>query len=194
MYWETVKGAFSFHELYQDMVNKCKNDAIFVEIGIWHGKSIIYLAEKIIESKKKIKLYGIDIFKGTDHEYFNDVLIENNVLYNAYLKNIEPVKNYIITIIGDSHEVYKQFKDHSIDFCFIDADHSYKAVKEDLVCWFPKIKKNGIIAGHDYTPRCAVKKAVDDFFPNKVQELPGANWVFERHIGGKFEGKKIYDN
>ena len=40
--------------------------------------------------------------------------------------------------------------DNTLDFCYIDADHSYDSVKNDLDIWLPKIKINGIICGHDY--------------------------------------------
>lgn len=66
-----------------------------------------------------------------------------------------------------SNEAVSRFKDNSIDLLYLDANHSYDACKQDLELWFPKIKKGGIFAGHDY---CAgdgvghgVKKAVDEF-------------------------------
>lgn len=55
------------------------------------------------------------------------------------------------------------------DFVFIDADHTYKAVCEDLRAWWPLLKPGGIFAGHDYGhPRdkrgqWGVKDAVDEF-------------------------------
>lgn len=60
----------------------------------------------------------------------------------------------------------------SLDLCYIDADHTYEAVKCDLAAWWPKVKSGGIFAGHDYTqyeviaPSGAtfgVKQAVDEF-------------------------------
>lgn len=38
----------------------------------------------------------------------------------------------------------------SLDFVYLDADHSYEAVKEDIKAWWPKIKPGGILAGHDW--------------------------------------------
>ena len=43
------------------------------------------------------------------------------------------------------------FEDERLDFVFIDANHSYEACLEDIRLWFPKVKPNGVIAGHDYT-------------------------------------------
>jgi len=41
-------------------------------------------------------------------------------------------------------------EDASLDFCFIDGDHRYEAVKEDIIAWTPKLRKGGILSGHDY--------------------------------------------
>lgn len=70
---------------------------------------------------------------------------------------------------GYSHEQAASFDDGFLDFAYIDANHDYKWVKQDVEAWWPKIKPGGILAGHDYgdytTPldTCFVKKAVDEF-------------------------------
>jgi len=51
----------------------------------------------------------------------------------------------------------------SFDLVFVDADHSYDAVKRDIWAWKPKIKKGGILCGHDYHWD-TVKKAVNEEF------------------------------
>lgn len=49
------------------------------------------------------------------------------------------------------------------DFVYIDANHTYKYVKEDIEIWWPVISPGGILAGHDYAPAIGVSKAVDEF-------------------------------
>src|SRR5690606_11229810 len=44
----------------------------------------------------------------------------------------------------------KHVPDGSLDFVYIDADHSYAGVRADIAAWRPKIRAGGIIAGHDY--------------------------------------------
>jgi len=56
----------------------------------------------------------------------------------------------------------------SMDFVFIDADHSYEGVRQDLISWWPKVKPGGFICGHDYgTPkegkRYGVSQAVNEW-------------------------------
>jgi predicted O-methyltransferase YrrM len=162
MYWENLEGQFTFQILYSNMVNKF-NNAKFVEIGAWKGKSAVFMAEKIKESGKNIQFWSVDTFEGP--------LLE--------AKNIEPIKNFLHTIVGDSSKVHDQFEDESLDFVFIDGDHSYNGVKKDLKGWFPKIKNGGIIAGHDYfEPSCGVRQAVDEYFSFGAQPYEGGCWIF----------------
>ena len=58
-------------------------------------------------------------------------------------------------------EAAKQVADGSLDFIFIDADHSYSGCKGDIEAWAPKVRKGGLIAGHDYNWH-TVRRAVDE--------------------------------
>jgi hypothetical protein len=53
-------------------------------------------------------------------------------------------------IIKPSVEAAKDFPNFFFDFVYIDADHTYKAVMEDLTAWYPKVKIGGVICGHDF--------------------------------------------
>jgi hypothetical protein len=62
----------------------------------------------------------------------------------------------------DSLIAAAQVKDGSLDFVFIDGDHTYEACKRDIITWLPKVKEGGWITGHDYHEFPGVKKAVDE--------------------------------
>jgi len=49
-----------------------------------------------------------------------------------------------------SLEASQQVPDGCLDFVYIDADHRFDAVMQDIILWAPKVRKNGIVAGHDY--------------------------------------------
>ena len=52
------------------------------------------------------------------------------------------------------------------DVVYIDADHSYKAVRDDIAVWYPRVTPGGALCGHDYYPEKpwpGVKRAVDEF-------------------------------
>jgi len=74
---------------------------------------------------------------------------------------------------GPSVEMAKQIPDGALDLVFIDADHSEAAVREDIRAWLPKVRQDGVIAGHDYGSRNhpGVKIAVDEAFARRREPL-----------------------
>jgi hypothetical protein len=69
-------------------------------------------------------------------------------------------------IQGDSAGAAARFPDESFDLVFIDADHTEQGVRRDLAAWLPKVKRAGVISGHDYTGdrHPGVRRAVDAVF------------------------------
>ena len=69
-----------------------------------------------------------------------------------------------IIMQGFSVDMALKIKDKSLDFVYLDADHSYEGVMSDLEAWFPKLKKGGIMFGHDYLNEAyGVNIAVEDY-------------------------------
>lgn len=56
-------------------------------------------------------------------------------------------------------------QDDSLDFVFIDADHSYEAVRKDILTWSKKVREGGMICGHDVNME-GVQKALKELIPN----------------------------
>ena len=73
----------------------------------------------------------------------------------------------------NSVDAAKMIADKSLDMIFIDADHHYEAVLEDVIAWVPKVKMSGLITGHDYDPTGGfdVWKVVDKIFGKKNVKL-----------------------
>jgi predicted O-methyltransferase YrrM len=147
------------------MVNRFDN-AHFVEVGVWLGKSAAYMAVEIINSNKQIKFDCVDTWRGS-LEHQNDPLVQNNLLFEAFTNYTRPVSNIITPIQTTSIQASLMHSDGSLDFVFIDAGHSYNEVKEDIRVWYPKVKEGGVLSGHDYEdpnhPFPDIKKAVDEF-------------------------------
>lgn len=78
--------------------------------------------------------------------------------------------------------------DNSLDFVYIDGNHTYEFVTEDIFLWYPKVKRGGLLSGHDYDYK-SVKQAVDEFIGKENLEL------YIEDMGPKqFSGKgKKYD-
>jgi hypothetical protein len=164
---------FTYSEFYQFIVNKFSSNSHFVEVGCWKGKSSSFMAVEIINSNKNIKFDCIDLWGGDQHTG-KEIIVGDNSLYELFLNNMDPVNNYYKSFKLSSEEGSKLYKDNSLDFVFIDADHSYKNLKNDILCWLPKIKKGGIISGHDYIPHEEnafpdVIKAVQEIF--KIEDI-----------------------
>jgi len=159
----TSENWFDYASLYERVVKSSDKNSHFVEVGTWKGMSAVFMAVEIINSGKEIKFDCVDTWDITpsqsdipDRKYKN--------LFNVFQKNIETVKHIINPVKSISWDAAKLYNDESLDFVFIDAGHDYVSVTKDLTAWWPKVKKGGIIAGHDYNNKFKVKEAVHDFF------------------------------
>jgi hypothetical protein len=82
-------------------------------------------------------------------------------------------------IKGFSVEVAAEFPDEFFDFVYIDADHTYAAVRADILAWWPKVRSGGVLGGHDFVSftskagaRCGVIPAVREMLKRgKFQEI-----------------------
>ena len=174
-FYEDVEGWFGDpldKELYDEVVEMAQNESHFVEVGSYKGKSTCLMAVNIINSGKKIVFDSVDNFSACPGDEFAN--------------NIKPVMDYVNPVKGDSVEVAKSYKDSSLDFVFIDADHAYESVKNNLHAWFPKLKGAAIFAGHDYgNPTNGVKQAVDEFFKNANFHVEQRKHIWVVNMGQK---------
>lgn len=114
-----------------------------VEIGVKAGD----FSEVIC--KAGLKLYGIDPW--LIYPDFVEPAETQEDLDKAMEKTMQRMKGYdFIPLKKTSMEAVKKFEDGSLDFVYIDGNHSFKYVTEDIFEWSKKVKKGGIISGHDY--------------------------------------------
>jgi predicted O-methyltransferase YrrM len=171
---------FTFPNLYKNMVEIANDDSLFIEIGSWKGRSACFMGVEILNSNKNIKLHCIDHWEGSkEHNNPNKEHNDSNYLYNIFLNNINPLKNIITPIRKNSIEASKMYANNSIDFIFIDGSHDYMSVYNDINYWLPKLKKDGIIAGHDYEWSDDVKSAVHEFFNIDDLIISEGCWIFK---------------
>lgn len=67
-----------------------------------------------------------------------------------------------LLIIGDTKEIGPRFPVESLDFVYIDDDHSYEGCRDSINAWKDSVKRGGLIGGHDYQME-PVRHAVKDF-------------------------------
>jgi hypothetical protein len=71
------------------------------------------------------------------------------------------------------------YADNSLDFVYIDASHEYEDIKNDILNWLPKVKNNGILAGHDFSWD-DVSKAVKEVLPHYDYYANENVWVHKK--------------
>ena len=77
-----------------------------------------------------------------------------------------------------SVEASRLFSPGSLDFVYIDADHKYSSVVEDIDHWLPKVRVGGMIGGHDYSNGWpSVVEAVNDKLGEPKRGPKGTWWV-----------------
>lgn len=162
-FFQQIEGWFTFPNLYSYVVKNFGSDSKFIEIGSWLGQSAAYMAVEIANSNKNIDFYCVDLWENNE-EYKNESVIIEDRFYETFLKNTQPVKNYIKPIKAASLDAALKFEDEYFDFIFIDAAHDYENVKKDLIAWFPKLKKGGLFSGHDFvSTHMGVIRAVSEW-------------------------------
>lgn len=179
-FYQNIQGWFDFKNIYDNMLEQAQNGSHFVEVGCWLGKSSSYMGVEIKNSSKDIRFDCIDIWEHSkDDPYYITHFPNIKNIYEVWEENMK--KSGVFEIIHptqtDSLTAAKSYADNSLDFVFIDANHNYEFVKKDIEAWYPKVKKEGYIGGHDY--RTGVKLAVDEFFKdNKV--LSRTSWLHHK--------------
>jgi len=141
------------------------------ELGVYKG----LLSRVLLKHKTDLNLLMIDSWEGEGAGYAGESgdakigMCQNEM--NACLEGTARKTDFasdrrkIMRMRTDNAAL--EIEDGSLDFCFIDADHSYEGCKSDIEHYRPKIKSGGWLCGHDYDhpkyPMFGVKRAVDEF-------------------------------
>ena len=159
-------------------LNELKLNGIGVEVGVQQG----YFSKVILDGWKCKLFYLVDIWQPQSSETYNDIA---NVATEVQISNLKDTIhqlsshwNRIRIIQLLSSEASRLFDLESLDFVYLDANHSYEGCKKDLELWYPKIKTGGVIAGHDYPSWPGVKQAVDEFFKDKLFEVDQDSFIY----------------
>jgi hypothetical protein len=170
-----------------------------VEVGVLQGS----FSKNILDSWKGRKLHLVDLW--AEHEDYDEKFHNHENNYDIAITKLKPYESRIQFHRGFSSIVAETFLDDSIDFVYLDANHSYDGCLEDIHAWYPKLKKGGLLCGDDYHAGdsidyngCVfgVTKAVDEFalqnrknvsidwtgdwffYDSKRNLIPSRNWYF----------------
>lgn len=115
-----------------------------VEVGVYRGRFTNALCLK----NPGLELIGVDawtVYNGYKDYPIND--LEKEAFEEAERRN---AKFNVRFIKAFSMDAVKEFADESLDFVYIDANHNFEYVVEDIAAWSKKVRKGGIVCGHDY--------------------------------------------
>lgn len=174
--------------LYELIGNK--NPKVVAEIGIQYGRMTL----EVLKLMPSIKTYyAIDPWlwypdykaSVTEKNRQNWNQEQQTKFFKIFKNKTIQFKNKIKILKMLSSEASKHIPDKSLDVCFIDGNHLYKYVKEDIELYLPKVKKGGLLGGHDYKPESKIHEidlAVNEIFkPNEF--FLGSNktwWVWKK--------------
>ena len=153
-----------------------------VEVGVLRGEFSAQLLKDWNGT-----LYLVDAWKHLDD--YRDASNGDDITHEANYQFVKQrfARNPNVVIFRSlSAEAANSFQTGSLDWVYLDANHSYEAVKVDLEAWYPKVRIGGIIAGHDYIDapnhiagNFGVKSAVREFFAGgNIHEYPDW-WVIK---------------
>lgn len=167
---DNIEGWFNFRNLYAEIAEWIPDGGTWVEVGVYAGKSFSFGIIECLNLGKKVNFFAVDIFPD---EWIYAKREDGLTVQDKFDIGTEPLTGHFQTIAKPSVEAAQEFEDGSIDFVFIDGDHTYPSVANDLNAWVRKVRPGGIIAGHDYDEywKNHVIAAVDDFFGDKVQRV-----------------------
>ena len=151
--WISHKGLFPY---VKRLGEKLKG----IEIGTCRAESTAYFLEKCPNIDL---LTTIDPYKG--YQDWNGEITQETVdrFMEVAKKNLKKYGKRVKMLREESGNAASNFKNESVDFIFVDGDHSYDATLADCEAYYPLLKKGGLFCGHDYQTIESVKRSVDDF-------------------------------
>lgn len=139
-----------------------------IEVGCWRGRSTLAMARRIPMGGLVV---AVDRWSGH---------VEEGVAEDAYrdfrvnlASEIESGK--VLVMKMHSFDAARILRPRAFDFVFIDADHEYGAVAQDIRSYLPLVKHGGTLSGHDYGTCAGVTHAVDELVPG-FQRGPDSIW------------------
>jgi hypothetical protein len=155
-----IPGWMSHCEL-EWLASKARESPVIIEFGCYLGRSTRALADNTTGI-----VYAVDPWNGV---YFNNdgtvadwintgvyEIFESNLKDHLETGRVIPIRSYSWSFVDPIRA----------DLIFIDGDHRYEEVKNDIIHALTLIKSGGIISGHDYSHKTwpGVKRAVDELF------------------------------
>lgn len=184
MIYEQTKGWMTGQQIFDEAIAKY-DDCFFVEIGSYYGKSAFYMAEKIKESGKNIKILCIDPYIYGMYGEHRPLDQDWTLAMNAFIRGIHGYGfgEIIFPIISPSEiaipMLNKLTHAMAVKMVYIDGNHAAKWVAKDIESARTLLCGDGILCGHDYASGewQEVIDTVDELLGTPSKVVGGDTWV-----------------
>jgi hypothetical protein len=142
-----------------DRIVQLGDDLIGCELGVCKGRNLRFLLDRAPNIKT---VYAIDPWEPYDDwcGHMDQTTVESWMRQAVDL--LEDYDDKITVLRAKSSVALNYIKDNTLDYIFIDGNHSYESTKFDLENSFKKIKSKGLLSGHDWQLE-SVQQAVTEF-------------------------------
>lgn len=170
------------------LLEKMPQNSICAEIGVWKG----VFTQKILNLVQPQELHLIDPWlfqKEFPNRLYSGMIAQNQEdMDNIYESVVAKTKDKNVIIHRNfSSNVLPKFADNYLDWIYIDGNHNYEFVKQDLELSVKKVKVGGFITGDDYNwhpqDNCPVRKAVNEFIATglvTVEEVRNNQFILRK--------------
>lgn len=178
------KEAFSYKENFDAIADVLRLNGILslnrgAEIGVRKGA----FSEHLLLQFPKLEMRLVDPYEPyQDLDIFYTEEMQAAVMKQAFERFWQFVPR-ACWYFEPSTTAARHVPDGALDFVFVDAEHTYDSVRADLKAWAPKVRKGGLLCGHDYSLG-PVGSAVDTFVIKRglrveAIALPADVWMVE---------------
>ncbi len=153
------------------------------EIGVNKGET----AQLLRHLFPNAELFLIDPWQLSRDYFYSATPISRKEKH--YKKAFDAVSSYFAedpktTILRMTAVAAVQETPDDFDLVFIDANHEYTQVRDNILAWLPKVRPGGILSGHDYTDEIpmfsGVKRAVDELFGKEILLGHDRVWIYQK--------------
>lgn len=166
-HWSQIPGfgEHGYAAFYEQLVKEAPEGATIVEVGCYHGRSLAHLALTAAAANKRLKVCGVDHCDGPSAQLGRSVINNLNKCGLSVLHYVRGSEVPTAYPVGDGSNIVSFYEMPSVEaserflndhlWCvFIDDGHLHEEVEAGIDAWMPKVRPDGLLAGHDAIMYC----------------------------------------
>jgi hypothetical protein len=194
---ELVDGVSSRYQLWRRVIDAIEARQM-VEVGVWKGE---FARDMLEHCTSLTRYYMIDPWAELPdwNKPFNVEARTFEAVYDEAMQATAFAADRITVLRGRTKEVVDRIPDASLDFAYIDGDHTLRGITIDLQRILPKLKEGALLAGDDFTPDpwqhdlryeptlvCPYSIYFAEAMDLPIVALPRSQFVMQKQSGGAF--------